>query len=108
MSQQHYFWNGNMYGENRQPPHAQGWAVPETTTHTAIKKGNVCAYVPGTPVKYHKLNIMHWPSQDYQVPHPKGFLHTQLTNQDYGQQYVPHHRYPDPITFDAPPVPPQF
>ncbi|MCT8136649.1 LysM peptidoglycan-binding domain-containing protein [Anaerobacillus sp. CMMVII] len=31
-------------------------------------KGNVCAYVADEPVQYNKLNIKHWPSQDYTQP----------------------------------------
>jgi hypothetical protein len=31
-------------------------------------KGNVCAFVSDEPVKYNKLNIKHWPSQDYSQP----------------------------------------
>ncbi|MUK88546.1 hypothetical protein GMD78_09105 [Ornithinibacillus sp. L9] len=52
-------------------------------------KGNVCAYAPDQPVTYNKLNILHWPSDDYKKPHPKGFSHTLHTQQTLGQ-YVPH------------------
>ncbi|GAE24880.1 hypothetical protein JCM9140_842 [Halalkalibacter wakoensis JCM 9140] len=38
-------------------------------------KGNVCAYVQDEPVHYKKLNITHWPSQDYTHPHPKNGTH---------------------------------
>ncbi|OIJ14155.1 hypothetical protein BKP35_08135 [Anaerobacillus arseniciselenatis] len=31
-------------------------------------KGNVCAYVADEPVQYKKLDIQHWPSQDYTQP----------------------------------------
>lgn len=86
--------------------------------HLEGNTGNICAYVSGAPVQYHKLNVKHWPSQDYQVPHPKGFTHTMvhtqrveevdrsnhsLTGYDYTQHqnlnsyYIgsyPHNQYP--------------
>lgn len=54
----------------------------------SYESGNICAYVPDQDVSYHKLSIPQWPSQDYHYPHPKGFLHTDLT-QEHGA-YYPH------------------
>ena len=77
------------------PPIQQLPATPNTQWPAAPvnpltdKKGNVCAFVSDEPVTYNKLNITHWPSQDYIKPHPKGFLHT-LHQQQYPGQYVPY------------------
>ncbi|MEW9051600.1 MAG: hypothetical protein AB2392_10625 [Neobacillus sp.] len=61
----------------------KGWAQSAMQTlkgHTP-NPGNVCAYVPDSPVHYNKLEITHWPSQDYKIPHPKGFAHTMHSTQ---------------------------
>ncbi len=57
-------------------------------------KGNVCAYVPDEPVQYNKLDIKHWPSQDYTQP-IFGTHHHEMdfTNPVY---------YPQNTTFHAP------
>ncbi len=59
-----------------------------TYDHTGMTKGNICAYAPEGPVTYNKLNIKHYPSDDYKIPHPKGWLHTMHTSQHLGA-YVP-------------------
>ncbi|MDT8861233.1 LysM peptidoglycan-binding domain-containing protein [Alkalihalobacillus sp. MEB130] len=61
-------------------------------------KGNVCAYVQDEPVKYKKVKITHWPSQDYSHPHPKNGTHAsemfddqQPVHHHTPQQYAPQH-----------------
>ncbi|OLS40900.1 hypothetical protein [Bacillus sp. MRMR6] len=61
--------------------------------------GNVCAYVPDTPVIYNKLQIAHWPSQDYKVPHPKGFAHTMHTTQSLATHHPSRMYQPDYFTY---------
>lgn len=82
---------GNYYQTN--PNHSvqlqRGWTAPRHSPadHQVKRagslpdkdnKGNICAYVSPEPVNYNKLNISHWPSQDYKIPYPTGFLHTKL------------------------------
>ncbi|WP_456276595.1 hypothetical protein [Bacillus sp. AK128] len=50
--------------------------ITQTHMNYPVLEGNVCAYTPGTPIYYNKLDVKHWPSQDYTMPHPKGFAHT--------------------------------
>ncbi|MFN7251372.1 MAG: LysM peptidoglycan-binding domain-containing protein [Anaerobacillus sp.] len=71
-------------------------------------KGNVCAFVSDEPVKYNKLNIKHWPSQDYSQPiygthyHEKDFSQVEIYPQyphypQHPQSPIPvqqQHRYP--------------
>ncbi|WP_018933171.1 hypothetical protein [Gracilibacillus lacisalsi] len=57
--------------------------------HLESKKGNICAYAPSDPVQYNKLHFQHHPSDDYKVPHPKGWLHTMHSEQQLGP-YVPY------------------
>ncbi|WP_163970578.1 hypothetical protein [Oceanobacillus halotolerans] len=78
------------------PIKGQDWNSPamplykgDAVSTSPAKKGNICAYAPSTPPHYTKLNFVHWPSQDYVKPHPKGFLHTMHTEQQLGQ-YIPY------------------
>ncbi|WP_164215129.1 hypothetical protein [Virgibacillus sp. YIM 98842] len=50
------------------------------------ENGNICAFVPDEDASYSQLSISQWPSQDYHYPHPKGFLHTDLTK-EHGAYY---------------------
>ncbi|MFD2043531.1 hypothetical protein ACFSTA_03990 [Ornithinibacillus salinisoli] len=81
---------------NPRQPHTnmpnQGWSpFPQQQLVKEIgeNKGNVCAFAPDQTVTYNKLNVAHWPSDDYKTPHPKGFTHTMHTQQFPGQ-YIPH------------------
>jgi hypothetical protein len=61
----------------------KGWAqsAMQTLKGYSGNVGNVCAFVPDGPIVYNELQVAHWPSQDYKIPHPKGFAHTMHTNQ---------------------------
>ncbi|RXJ02393.1 LysM domain-containing protein [Anaerobacillus alkaliphilus] len=64
-------------------------------------KGNVCAYVSDEPVKYNKLNVQHWPSQDYTKP----FFGTHHNEMDFTNPVY----YPQHTTYHAPtPVPHRY
>jgi len=90
------YW-GNYYEQPFPYYPTREWPAPPTThsdernihgLKPAYNTGNVCAYVPDEDVSYHQLSIQQWPSQDYHYPHPKGFLHTDIT-QEHGA-YFPH------------------
>ncbi|SET55331.1 hypothetical protein SAMN05216389_11497 [Oceanobacillus limi] len=69
---------------------SQGWSQQQPQMMGINQStGNVCAYAPNQAVQYNKLHVMHWPSDDYKKPHPKGFTHTMHTKQ-YPGQYVPY------------------
>lgn len=67
--------------------------IPGVMDQLNGNKGNVCAYVDDKPVKYNKLNIKHWPSQDYSNPNPQA---THLQEMDFSQvEIYPHYpHYP--------------
>lgn len=77
----------------------------------AVAKGNVCAFVPAMPPQYKKLNVKHWPSQDYVVRPPKGFTHKDLTT---GQELMPNvhhqpnHHHGHHVAYDYAEVPFQY
>ncbi|MFA1819141.1 hypothetical protein ACDX78_02865 [Virgibacillus oceani] len=92
------YW-GNYYSQHipYYPNQMRGWPAEAPTQadernihglKPAYESGNVCAYVPDEDVSYHQLSIQQWPSQDYHYPHPKGFLHTDITK-EHGA-YFPH------------------
>ncbi|MFE8700132.1 hypothetical protein ACFYKX_05775 [Cytobacillus sp. FJAT-54145] len=97
-----------MYGLGQQESQALaqiGWPQPNQSFKGQVvdeefQKGNTCAYVPSTPVQYYKLQIAHWPSQDYSVPHPKGFAHTLHNVQILGQHSPSRNEY-GPYLADA-------
>lgn len=89
-----YYSGSNFYGYGG-AYHAgyAGWpnygAMYSDDNTAYITGGNVCAYAPDKPVYYNKINVKHWPSMDYQIPHPKGFLHTLHQEQHLGE-YIPY------------------
>ncbi|MBM7605569.1 hypothetical protein JOC75_003592 [Metabacillus crassostreae] len=80
--------NANFYQGWPQSP-MQQQPVKGNIPYSSSGKGNTCAYVEPGPVQYNKLKVLHWPSQDYLLPHPKGFAHT-LHNQQTLEQHVPY------------------
>jgi hypothetical protein len=67
--------------------------------HQAGNAGNVCAYVSDVPVLYNELQIRHWPSQDYEIPHPKGFAHTMHTTQTVTAHHPSRSVQPEEFTY---------
>ncbi|MBM7542369.1 hypothetical protein [Amphibacillus cookii] len=66
-------------------PQQGNWRTADDTQNArqqrSLSKGNICAYVPEDSVAYQKLKIMHYPSEDYKRTHPKGWLHTSVSEQ---------------------------
>lgn len=88
MNNQHYIGGlPNIGPNNKQMNSVQN--ITGTIGYQSFTKGNVCAYTPSSPVQYNQLQITHWPSQDYLIPHPKGFAHTLHTKQNLNQ-HVPY------------------
>lgn len=93
-----------LYGQNQhiQDPHnlqdGMQLTLPSVIGLDAVMgdnsdcKGNVCAFVSDEPVKYNKLNIKHWPSQDYSQP----IYGTHYQEKDFSQvEIYPHYpHYP--------------
>lgn len=84
-------WEGGQNSNHRVPNNSKPIPLVNgkyTERNTMSEKGNVCAYVPVEPVNYYKLQVQHWPSQDYAVTPPKGYTHTDLTAQNDVQMFM--------------------